>query len=195
MEEGRSRRRRRRRRRCFYSSAGWDPPLSLACCQCRWQALPPSPASAALVAVRHWLTDGLGGASARCAACGRRRAVCGMQRAVCMGCERVCGVWGMCAYLWVTIFLILCNIACGTRCTSRAHLAARGSLANEKRKQMCEMSFLLGKHCVCVMQAFQMIYRYYKKANQAINVQLILREISILVRCPTKLEKQHDIFN
>lgn len=37
------------------------------------------------------------------------------------------------------------------------------------------------------MQAFQMIYRYYKKINQAINVHPILREISILVRCPTKL--------
>lgn len=51
--------------------------------------LPLSTASAALVAVRHWLTDGLGGASARCAACGGQCAACGMQRAVCAGSERV----------------------------------------------------------------------------------------------------------
>lgn len=151
LEEGRSRRRRRRqqrRRRCFYSSAGWDPPLSLACCQCRWQPLSPSPGPAALVAVRHWLTDGLGGASARCAACGRRRAVCGMQRAVCVGWEGVFGVCGMCAYLWVTIFLILCNIACGTRCTLHAaraeHTWLHGATWQTKSVNKCAKCHFYG---------------------------------------------------
>lgn len=103
LEEGRSRRRRRRqqrRRRCFYSSAGWDPPLSLACCQCRWQPLSPSLAMLHLwLCATGWLTASVAprrgvrhvAGDARCVACSVQCVWDEKGCAGCVGCAHTCG--------------------------------------------------------------------------------------------------------
>lgn len=104
------------------------------------------------------------------AVCGMWRAMRGVWHAACSVCGKWeggkgCGVSARTCGWQFFLFYATSHATHVARCTSRAHLAARDSLANAKRKQNWEMSFLWGEHGVCVMQVVLMIYWFHKKAT------------------------------